>query len=127
MDTGSSVTRNSGSSTIAAAIAAAVLDGASTATPKVVVIEGGRYTGEVIPLSDGIYLVGLAPTANQGAGGVVLVDPVITSPAGASAGLANVSVQGSPTRTLPLVDIGNNRKAASEMVDRVGLNDGPSS
>ena len=28
---------------------------------------------------------------------------------------------------LPLVDIGNNRKAASEMVDRVGLNDGPSS
>jgi iron(III) transport system substrate-binding protein len=29
--------------------------------------------------------------------------------------------------TLPLVDIGNNRKAASEMVDRVGLNDGPSS
>lgn len=29
--------------------------------------------------------------------------------------------------TLPLVDIGNNRKAASEMVDRVGLNDGPGS
>jgi iron(III) transport system substrate-binding protein len=29
--------------------------------------------------------------------------------------------------TLPLVDIGKNRKAASEMVDRVGLNDGPSS
>ena len=29
--------------------------------------------------------------------------------------------------TLPLVDIANNRKAASEMVDRVGLNDGPSS
>src|SRR5262245_52723416 len=28
---------------------------------------------------------------------------------------------------LPLVGIGNNRKAASEMVDRVGLNDGPSS
>ena len=29
--------------------------------------------------------------------------------------------------TLPLIDIANNRKAASEMVDRVGLNDGPSS
>lgn len=29
--------------------------------------------------------------------------------------------------TLPLVAIGNNRKAASEMVDRTGLNDGPSS
>ena len=29
--------------------------------------------------------------------------------------------------TLPLVDIGNNRKAASEMVDRIGLNDGPGS
>ena len=29
--------------------------------------------------------------------------------------------------TLPLVDIAKNRKAASEMVDRVGLNDGPSS
>lgn len=28
--------------------------------------------------------------------------------------------------TLPLADIGKNRKAASEMVDRVGLNDGPS-
>ena len=28
--------------------------------------------------------------------------------------------------SLPLVDIGNNRKAASEMVDRTGLNDGPS-
>ena len=29
--------------------------------------------------------------------------------------------------TLPLADIANNRKAASEMVDRVGLDDGPSS
>jgi iron(III) transport system substrate-binding protein len=29
--------------------------------------------------------------------------------------------------TLPLADIGKNRKAASEMVDRVGLDDGPSS
>jgi len=29
--------------------------------------------------------------------------------------------------TVPLVDIGKNRKAASEMVDRVGLNDGPGS
>jgi iron(III) transport system substrate-binding protein len=29
--------------------------------------------------------------------------------------------------TLPLIDIAKNRKAASEMVDRVGLNDGPSS
>ncbi|MBE7183490.1 MAG: Fe(3+) ABC transporter substrate-binding protein [Methylobacterium mesophilicum] len=29
--------------------------------------------------------------------------------------------------TLPLVDIAKNRKAASEMVDRVGLDDGPSS
>ena len=29
--------------------------------------------------------------------------------------------------TLPLVDIAKNRKTASEMVDRVGLNDGPSS
>ncbi|QPC88614.1 extracellular solute-binding protein [Mesorhizobium sp. NBSH29] len=29
--------------------------------------------------------------------------------------------------TLPLVDIAGNRKAASEMVDRVGLDDGPSS
>jgi iron(III) transport system substrate-binding protein len=28
--------------------------------------------------------------------------------------------------TLPLADIGKNRKAASEMVDKVGLNDGPS-
>ena len=29
--------------------------------------------------------------------------------------------------TLPLIDIAKNRKTASEMVDRVGLNDGPSS
>ena len=29
--------------------------------------------------------------------------------------------------TLPLAEIGKNRKAASEMVDRVGLDDGPSS
>ena len=29
--------------------------------------------------------------------------------------------------TLPLADIAKNRKAASEMVDRVGLDDGPSS
>lgn len=29
--------------------------------------------------------------------------------------------------TLPLIEIGKNRKAASEMVDRVGLDDGPSS
>jgi iron(III) transport system substrate-binding protein len=29
--------------------------------------------------------------------------------------------------TLPLAEIANNRKAASEMVDRVGLDDGPSS
>ena len=29
--------------------------------------------------------------------------------------------------TLPLIEIAKNRKAASEMVDRVGLNDGPSS
>jgi iron(III) transport system substrate-binding protein len=29
--------------------------------------------------------------------------------------------------TLPLIEIGANRKAASEMVDRVGVDDGPSS
>ena len=29
--------------------------------------------------------------------------------------------------TLPLAEIAKNRKAASEMVDRVGLDDGPSS
>ena len=35
---------------------------------------------------------------------------------------------GDPTqRWLPLADIAKHRKAASEMVDRVGLNDGPSS
>lgn len=78
--------------TISAAIAAAVVDGASSSNPKVVLIEGGTYT-ESFTLPDGVFLQaagGLGAVAGQGS--VTLIDSEITVAANAENGINGIAM-----------------------------------
>lgn len=92
--------------TIPLAVAAAAADGASNNNPKIVYVEGGLYTGQIINLSDGITLMG-APSpfgfAGFGAlGGPLLQDCVITVANNAWASMGGFNVQRTALSSAPL-------------------------
>lgn len=100
--------------TIAAAITAAVADGANRQNPRVIYLMGGAYT-ENFTLPDGIHLVGVAPgrVANGGGGlqGAVLLNCLITCPGGPFPG---------PMRSISGVTMIRNDFASASSINLVG-------